>query len=386
MKKCFKKLRLFIQEIKSFYVFYLKIDKSERDIVFYSEDIASYAYFEGVIDHLTTKENLKIYYITSDISDPILSQRRANITALYINSLLPFFMLYLDSKMILMTMPDLHQFHVRRSERGAHHVYLFHNIGSSFPVIRYGALFHYDTIFCVGPHHIGEIRRQEDIYDISRKNLIEFGYWRLEKVYSEYKDFIRTKRKPTTYKARILLGPSWGENSIFNLCGSRLIRILLQCDYEVIARPHPMTKIKDPWLIESLNNEFKDFDNYLFDDDISLLNSLFESDLLISDWSGLSYEYAFGTERPVLFLDVPQKVVNPKYKDLGIEPMDVGIRTRIGSVLGLHELEKTDSVITRLLKSKDVYVKSILKARNEFVYNFGNSSQAGSEFIRDFIK
>jgi YidC/Oxa1 family membrane protein insertase len=374
-----------LNELRSFYTFYRKIPKNEREIVFYSEDIASFRYFEGLIDYLTTEENLKICYITSDTSDPILSQKRSNIKALYIKSLLAFFTVTLDSKLLIMTMPDLHQLHVRRSERGTHHVYLFHNIGSSFPVIRFGALFHYDTIFCAGPHHIEEIRAQEDLYNLPKKHLVEFGYSSLEKIYNDYKNYDHSKKKPSAYKARILIAPSWGDNSILNFCGSKLIRILLESNYEVIVRPHPMTKINSPKVLQSLNKEFENFDNYVFEGEITSTESFYNSDLLISDWSGVSYEYAFGTERPVLCIDVPQKIVNERYKEIGIEPVDIGIRNRLGAVLKPDELEKADSLITHILANKDTYVAEIIKARGEFVYNFGDSSRIGVKYIRDFL-
>ena len=70
-----------------------------------------------------------------------------------------------------------------------------------------------------------------------------------------------------------------------------------------------MTRKTNPALLDSLNSAFKGFPNYVFEEDIASVESLFTSDILICDWSGLSYEYAFGTERPVLFIDVPQKIV-----------------------------------------------------------------------------
>ena len=73
-----KGLSLFFKEFKEFYRFF-RIDKNEREIVFYSEDIASYSYFEGIVNFLTTHYGLKVYYVTSDPSDPILSEKRTNI-------------------------------------------------------------------------------------------------------------------------------------------------------------------------------------------------------------------------------------------------------------------------------------------------------------------
>ena len=188
-----------IEEIKSFYTFYRKLAK--RDIVFYAEDAASYRYLEGLINQLTTIHNQQICYITSDSNDPILSNENNNINALYLNKLLPCFTLTLTSKLLIMTVPDLGHFHVKRSELGTHHVYLFHNIGSSFPVIRHAALFNYDTIFCAGPHHIEEIRRQEEIYQLPPKNIVEFGYYSLEKIFDDYKK--RSQPVPSKHKGRV---------------------------------------------------------------------------------------------------------------------------------------------------------------------------------------
>lgn len=379
-------LSSFIEEIKSFWVFYNKMHKSEREIVFYSEDAASYSYFEGLIEQLTTKNKMKICYITSDRNDPLFEQKMINIKVLHIKSLLRFFIGILNSKILIMTMPDLHMMQIKRSSFGTHHIYMFHNIGSSFPVIRFGALFHYDTIFCAGPHHNEEIRRQEELYNLPEKALLNFGYYRLEKIAEEYKRYIPAEKKDSSYKAKILLGPSWGDNSILDLCGNTLIHTLLQSGYEVIVRPHPMTLKENPHLIKSLNDEFKNFDNYIYADDISSVEAVFESDILISDWSGFTYEYAFGTERPVLFIDVPRKIVNERHEEVGIEPMDVGIRKRIGTVLGMHELDNVDTVLTDLLSNKDAYVNEIIKARNEYVYNFGKSSLTGADYIVSLLK
>ena len=162
------------REIVAFCFFFLYFKKKKRDIVFYAEDKASYSYFEGLVDQLTNVNNLPVCYVTSDPRDPLFRINKKNLKVIYINKLLFLFTIILNSKLLIMTMPDLHQLHVRRSERGTHHVYLFHNIGSSFPVIKFGALFYYDTIFCSGPHHNEEIRKQEELYSLNQKEPFQF--------------------------------------------------------------------------------------------------------------------------------------------------------------------------------------------------------------------
>lgn len=382
-----KSVKNIAKEIRSFYSFYRELRKDERDIVFYSEDTASYNYFEGLIDYLVDVEGMKVCYITSDISDPLLRQKRKNIKVLYIKSLLPFFTVSLTSKILIMTMPDLHRFHVRRSEFGTHHIYLFHNIGSSFPVIRYGALFHYDAIFCVGPHHFEEIRRQEEIYALPKKNLVEFGYYRVEKIYNEYKKMgnANAGKLCSGCKGIVLLGPSWGKNSILNLFGDKVIGLLLAAGYRVIVRPHPMTKKYDRQLLKGINEKFKENRNYVFEGEISSVDSALNSDLLICDWSGFAYEYAFGMEKPVLFIDVPQKIVNPRYGELGIEPIDKGLRERIGEVVRKDEIGNIVFFAEKMMKNRDTYINSIVEERNRIIYNFLNSSKVGAQYIHNVI-
>lgn len=377
----------FLRESYSLYRFLKKIDKNDREIVFYAEDSYSYVYFEGLIDQLTRKSGLTVYYATSDIEDPLFKSGNPNLKVFYVSELLFLFTALLDSKLLIMTMPDLHQFHIRRSSRGVNHIYMFHNIGSSFPVIRFGALFHYDTIFCAGPHHIEEIICQEKLYDLKKKKLVEFGYWKLEKVYADYRKYVEKnplQRKSGT-RGKVLLGPSWGEDSILDLCGERLIRILLEAGYELVVRPHPMTCKKNPKLLDKLNRDFSGFENYSFEENISGIDSLFSSDVLICDWSGLTFEYAFGTERPVLFMDVPRKVVNERYREVGIDPVDEAIRHRLGVVISPDELEKVPAAIDDMISNKESYVSEIKRAREEFVYNFGSSSKAGADFITDCL-
>ena len=59
---------------------------------------------------------------------------------------------------------------------------------------------------------------------------------------------------------------------------------------------------------------------------------------------------------------------------------------RIGDVLELDDLDRIDTIITNLLDNRDLYVKEIVNARNEYVYNFGHSSRTGAEFINRFLK
>ena len=56
-----------------------KLDLNERSIVFYSEDISSFVYFEQIIHELTETMGHQICYVTSAKDDPILKSMNKNI-------------------------------------------------------------------------------------------------------------------------------------------------------------------------------------------------------------------------------------------------------------------------------------------------------------------
>src|SRR6266699_1038335 len=78
--------------------------------------------------------------------------------------------------------------------------------------------------------------------------------------------------------------------------------------------------------------------------------SLLESDLLICDWSAMAIEYALGLGKPVLFVDVPPRVRNPRYAELGIEPMEMRIRRDLGTVLPLDRVTDAPRHVAELLR------------------------------------
>ena len=374
-----------LREIKDLILFFLT-DKPLRELVFYAEDTASYRYFEGLLENLINERSLPVCYVTSDPSDPIFGRQTPLLKVFYINKLLAYFTSLIDSRVLIMTMPDLHCFHVKRSEKGTNHVYLFHNIGSSFPVINFGALFHYDTIFCSGPHHDREIRTQEKLYGLPEKVLVPFGYYAVEKVHDQYRDFVE-KHPPLEHEhPRVLFAPSWGADSSLDRCGKEIVRVLLDAGCEVILRPHPMSRKKSPLVIEGITSEFSGQKGFVYEGDISDTNSFYTSHILITDWSGVAYEYAFGTERPVIFIDVPRKVVNDRYLELGYPPVDEALRERLGTVVSPERLTGLVDAVKRMEAEPERFVDSIRRSREEFLYNFGRSSEAGGEAIQRFME
>ena len=106
-----------------------------------------------------------------------------------------------------------------------------------------------------------------------------------------------------------------------------------------------------------------------------------ESDLLITDWSDIAWEYAFVTKRPVLYIDTPMKIMNPEYDRLGMEPINKSLRTSLGKVIGVNELDMIGEIVSEMLGNKEKYSAHIGNVFTEQVYNIGRSSELSGRYI-----
>ena len=142
-----------------------------RKIVFYSESKVYWTHFEPVINSLMNNHKYKFSYVSSSKDDPGLFLDNNNIKTFYIGNgvACTIFFRILKANLLVMTMPDLETFHIKRSIYPVHYIYIFHSMVSSHMIYRHDAFDNYDTIFCVGPHHVHEIREREKKYNLNKK-------------------------------------------------------------------------------------------------------------------------------------------------------------------------------------------------------------------------
>jgi len=181
---------------------------------------------------------------------------------------------------------------------------------------------------------------------------------------------------------RVLIAPSWGENCLIESGVVKdVISILLGAGLQVILRPHPETKKRSPKTIEKLRVQFKSAGRFFYDDDVGSDQTLHQANLMISDWSGAAFDYAFGVERPIVFIDGPRKINNDDWAGYSLEPFEAFIRTEVGKIVSPRDLKELPDLIRRLVLNTDHFVRRIRTARQRWVFNVGDSSRAGAEAI-----
>ncbi len=352
-----------------------------RNIVIYSESGQDWHHFSGLIGELNGRLDRKTCYVTSDASDPGLGRQHPNYRAIFIPEglFLTIFFQVNRSDVFVLTMMDLQNLQLKRSLHPVHYIYLFHSMGSTHMVDNEDSFDHYDSLFCAGPQQVREIRKREEIKGLPAKHLFDYGHPRLEEVIAEGKAW--QAQKTPGEPATVLIAPTWGDTSIFNTCGEELIGVLLDAGYRVIMRPHYQSNRQTPDVISAVRDSYLEAELFEYIDRMGETNSILRSDILVSDWSAMALEYAMGLEKPVLFIDVPRRIRNPHWQELGIEPVESSIRTQVGEIVSPDSLEDAPAAIDRLMGDPERFRDKMRELRENMVFRLGHSIPDGADEI-----
>ena len=364
------------------------LPQAERKIIFYSENKNSMFIFESLINELVTVHDETICYVTSSKDEPLFEILNKKIKTFYIGEGIARtkFFLNLQADILIMTMPDLETFHIKRSKvYPVHYVYLFHAMISTHLAYRKNAFDNFDSILCVGEYQINEIRNTEKIYNLKAKNLIRCGYGHLDNLIKKYEMRINEVRKTENSQTQILLAPSWGKHGLFEKIIEDVIDILLKNGYKVILRPHPMSLKVSKKKIKSIKNFFLINNDFRLEVDFPNFDSFLDSDVMITDWSGAALEYAFAFKKPILYIDVPKKIHNVDYKNISEIPIEISIRDKIGKIILPSNLDKIPIEIENLKKKSFEMKKTIETLRNNLIFNVGNSEKSAAKYIIELL-
>lgn len=363
----------FFSDLKNLNKFFEEKDFSNQ-VVFYSETSNDWQHLSEIIKALTKKTSFKILYVCSDRKDIGLNFKSENFFSYLITNqhLLAWMFKNVKSKVMLMTLPDLNQYYLKRSKNLVHYIYVPHSLSSLHSIYRKGAFDYFDTLFCVGPHHIKEARRIEQVYNLKKKRLIEFGYPKIDVLIDSFKNFNKKKDD----KLNFLIAPTWGDSSIIN--NGKVIDVMDYIKFhghKMVLRPHPITVEKSKDIINKIISRYQDYKDFFYQPNTDNNQSLFDSDILVSDWSGVAFEFAFGLRKPVLFVDTSKKIMNTEYSKIGIEPFEHYARKIIGEFFD---------------KNKEYTLKNINKVDdndvNRNIFSLGKSAEVASEYISKIMK
>ena len=372
-----------VREKKDYKRFFSIVNKH---LVIYSEKSGFYKYFEALITELTSRSNITIHYITNDPDDVIfkIAEENKQIKPYYIGlkKMIPL-MMKLETDIMVMTTPDLDKYYIKRSlmQKDIEYIYVPHDMMSVHMGFREGALDAFDTIFCTGDHVTREVLATEEVYKLPAKKLVKFGYPLADQLI-EAGEKERASHIPAE-KKEILIAPSWQEDNLLDSCIDTLIEKLYCKDYHITVRPHPEYVKRYGARMQAITERFADKvgDQLSFELDFSHNKSVYSSDLLITDWSGIALEYCFATKRPAMFVNTKMKCMNPNWEKIGLTPTEITLRDQVGISVNKEDLQGCDEIVKKLLASSEKYEAIITETLNKHLYNIGTAGAAGADYI-----
>lgn len=367
------------------------LNQNKKKIVFYAEKASDWLYFDRIISALTYRFKQDICYVSSDFQDPILTKKRIGIYPFYVGyeEARTEFLNTLQSKVAVMTIPDLGKFNVKRSQHDVHYVYVFSSLISTHMGYIKDAFDYYDSILCSGSHHVDEIKAAEKLYGLPQKILVEYGYGHLENIIEEIeqkKQKISKEIKPT----HVLIAPTYGHLSLIErddgkLCYD-LIEILTKANISVTLRPHWMTIHTNSTLFNAINEKLERNKLVRVESDLSSLISLKESDIMVCDLSGIAIEYALGFLKPVVYIDVPHRIRNSDFNALDMPVFELELRSKTGEIVKPENLNSVPNIISNLLSTQNELHESLIALRNQSVFNLRESDSVGAQYLIDIIQ
>ena len=364
----------------SFFSEYKQVNKllqQKQQVVFYAESRYYYQYFEKLLNDLQSA-NAKICYITSDSGDPLLAKAQKNMEVTYVKWLLGFLFSRIRADVMIMTMPDLGNFLFKRSVRVGSYIYLFHAAVSTHQQYNQKAFLNYDAIFCTGDYQVKEIRASEKLYGLKEKQIVRYGYPLLDKLNEKYP----VKNEKTV----ILVAPSWFEGCIFEVCIEELLQQLSKLPYQVVLRSHPEYEKRKKKNFRDLQKLIAGFPDMSMDVFPNVIDRLPSTDILITDRSGIAFEFAIGTGRQVLFIETILKQTNPHWKELNIEPIENELRSQLGVVMLPSQLHQLSEKIAELKRTANGFSDRMTVLKKNMFYNSVESCKAGVDFVQNKIK
>ena len=135
--------------------------------------------------------------------------------------------------------------------------------------------------------------------------------------------------------------------------------------------------------METIINKYEgcDGENFIIETDFSSNRTIWESDLLISDWSGIAYEFSYATKKPSLFINTPMKVLNPNYTKIPFTPTEISWKDQVGVSVSKENLSEIPQLIHQLLSDPEKYRKKISDALEKNIFNVGSSGLASARYI-----
>ena len=343
-RKIFMKLRFYFSGGKQ-----KKSDAERLPLAIFSDSKRYWNVFESICDELE-RRGIDAVYLTESEDDPALKTSYEHIRSEFIGSNNKGFakLNMLKADIVLSTTPGLDVYQWKRSDDVRWYVHIPH-ASSDVAMYRMFGIDYYDAVLLSGDYQKEQIRELEALRNLPEKELRIVGLTYMDAMKARLDGAEPIGAHPTT----VLLAPSWGQSAILSRYGARIIDALLKTGYHVIVRPHPQSFTSEKELIDKLMKQYPDSEQLEWNRDNDNFEVLRRSDIMISDFSGVIFDFALVFDKPIIYADTSYDKSPYDACWLEKELWTFSTLPKIGEQLSEEKLDDLKSVIDGCLTASE---------------------------------
>ena len=344
--------------------------------VIFSDDKRYWTVFEPICREMD-RRGRDIVYMTASEDDPALKNPYPHVKAQFIGEGNKAFtrLNFLNAAIVLSTTPGLDVYQWKRAKDVQFYVHIPH-AASDITMYRMFGIDYYDAVLLSGEYQVGQVRALEQLRELPEKELVKVGIPYMDEMAARLRAAGPAPEHPRT----VLLAPSWGKSALFSVYGGKIIETLLKTGYHVIVRPHPQSFKSETEMIEKLMAEYPASDQLEWNRDTDNFEVLRRSDILVSDFSGVIFDFTLIFDKPVIYTD-------PQF-DVGLydawwlkEPLwTVSALPRLGCQLKPENMGDLKSLIDECL-SDPRYAEGRRQARAETWEHPGEGARRTVDYL-----
>lgn len=276
-----------------------ELNQKKTPFTIFSDDRRYWKVFEPICKEFD-KRGVDVVYMTASPDDPALDNPYEHIKAEFIGKDNKAFarLNFHNTNILLSTTPGLDVYQWKRSKNIDWYVHLPH-AASEITLYRMFGVDYYDALLLSGDYQEKDIRNLEALRKLPQKEIVQVGIPYMDEMLKRLKENGPAPEHPTT----VLLAPSWGPSAIFSRYGDKILDVLLKTGYHIIVRPHPQSFTSEKEMLDKLMEKFPESDRLEWNRDNDNFDVLNRSDILISDFSGVIFDFTLIYDKPVIYTD-----------------------------------------------------------------------------------
>lgn len=266
-------------------------------------------------------------------------------------------------------------------------VQIFHYLPMKYSM--HDKMLNFNALFFTGPPHL-ELYQWRFLRDHpgaeKRQAVFKVGYPKSDALIRRDYDIdeIKSRLGLDLSRPTVLYSPTWDKGAALRTFGSEVIKILAGLEVNVVVKLHQMSLYPPEhthgtggvdWRQE-LGRLKGDFPNVFPVFDHNCNPCLVISDVMVTDVSGIAYEYAL-LDRPLIFIDVPEYLRENPESDVA------RLRDRIG--ITIKSPDELPAAVERALSTPAEFSPRRREFIDHLLYNPGRATEVAVELIDQFL-